>query len=59
MASSLVGVMVSTSGGRAWPFLVNSSALSFYNNGRTNINVLPVPVPIIREQKTALQDKLI
>ena len=58
MASSLVGVMVRTSGGCPWSFLVNPSALSF-SNGRTNDNLFPVPVPIIREQKPALQDKLV
>ena len=59
MASSLVGVMVSTSGGCPWSFLVNPLALSFSSNGRTNDNLFPVPVPIIREQKPALPDKLI
>ena len=59
MASSLVGVIVSTSGGRPWSFLVSTSALSFSNNGRTNDSVFPVQAPIIREQKPALQVKLI
>ena len=51
MASSLVGAIVSTSGERPWSFLVNPSALSFSNNGRTNDSVFPVPVPINREYK--------
>ena len=59
MASSLVGVMVSTSGGCPWSFLVNPLALSFSNNDRRNDSVFHLPVPIIREHKTVLQDKLI
>ena len=59
MASSLVGVMVSTSGDHPWSFLESTSALSFSNNGRTNDSVFPVQAPIIREQKPALQVKLI
>ena len=59
MASSLVGVMVSTSGGCPWSFLVESSAISFANNDRRNDSVFHLLVPIIREHKTVLQDKLI
>ena len=55
MASSPVGVMVSTNGGRPWSFLVNPSALSFSNNSKTNDSVFSIPVPIIREQKPAFQ----
>ena len=55
MASSLVGVIVYTSSGCPWSFLVKPLALSFSSNGRTNDSAFPVPVPIIREQKPALQ----
>ena len=55
MASFVVGVIVYTSSGRPWSFLVESSALSLANNDRTNDSVFPVPVPIIRKQKPALQ----
>ena len=59
MARSPLGLIVSTSDGRPWSFLVNPSVFSFSRNGRTNDNVFPVPVPTIREQKPALQAKLI
>ena len=55
MASSVVGVIVYTSSGCPWSSLVESSALSFTNNDRTNDSTFPVPVPIIRKQKPALQ----
>ena len=43
---------MSISGGHLWSFLVDPSAPSYSNNGRTN-----VPVAIIREHKPALQVK--
>ena len=58
MAGSPVGVVVSTSSGRLLSFLVNSLALSFSRNGRTNESVFPVPVPIIRLKKKVLQDSI-
>ena len=59
MVSTPMEVMVSTSSDHPWSFLVSTSALSFSNNGRTNDSVFPVQAPIIKEQKPALQVKLI
>ena len=51
-------VIVSTSGGHPWSFLVDPSTLSFSNNGKANDSVFSILVPIIREQKTAFQAHL-